>query len=41
MLAGCYQGWNGVNIYAKNIPIFLYAVPPDDEQIVLENCTGC
>jgi hypothetical protein len=27
--------------YAHNLPIVVYAVPPDDEQIVVETCTGC
>jgi hypothetical protein len=27
--------------YAQNIPIVVYAVPLDDEQTVLETCTGC
>jgi hypothetical protein len=27
--------------YAQSIPIFVYVVPPDDEQIVIETCTAC
>jgi hypothetical protein len=27
--------------YAQNIPIVVYAVAPDDEQIALETCRGC
>jgi hypothetical protein len=34
--AGCYQGWSGTNI-----PIAVYAAPPEDEQVVLKTCTGC
>jgi hypothetical protein len=42
-------GWTGFHSdpgssqptqYAQNIPI-VYAVPPGDEQIVLETCRGC
>jgi hypothetical protein len=26
---------------AGNIPIVVYAAPPEDEQVVLQTCTGC
>jgi hypothetical protein len=34
-LAGCYQGWSGTAV------VFVYALPPEDKQAVLETCTGC
>jgi hypothetical protein len=37
--------WNSTpNLVAasrQNIPTVLYAVPPEDEQIVFETCRGC
>jgi hypothetical protein len=27
--------------YTQNTPILVYALPPDDEQIVLETCRIC
>jgi hypothetical protein len=27
--------------YKRNIPIIVYAAAPEDEQVVLETCTGC
>jgi hypothetical protein len=29
------------DIIRTNIPIVVYAMPPDDEQVVLEICRGC
>jgi hypothetical protein len=37
MLAGCYQGWSGTCELVSPVPlqtIVVYAVPPDDDQIV-------
>jgi hypothetical protein len=35
LLSGCYKDWS------STVPIVVYAVLPDDEQIVLETCRGC
>jgi hypothetical protein len=40
MSAGCNQG-STPTLVARNIPIAVYATPPEDEQVVVETCTGC
>jgi hypothetical protein len=37
MSDSCYQGWSGTS----SIPVVLYAVPPEDEQVELETCRDC
>jgi hypothetical protein len=47
--AGCCQGSriptlvaaSRHNTHKQHMQIVGYAVPPDDEQVVLETCTGC
>jgi hypothetical protein len=34
-------GWQPVDIYARSIPVAVYALPPVDEQVVRETCRGC
>jgi hypothetical protein len=43
MSAVCYQGWSGTLtlVATSQHTTVVNAVPPEDEQVVLETCRGC